>query len=162
MYTHLINQLRSTVSKSKRTMFDDAADAIEQLQKELREERHRHDRLQDFEVAEAEQPHQMRIERDMLAEKLREKESVLELLKQGKQQWRDANEETPGAKYRDCQILVIASGLLGSMSFNNTWLFASFDPNEGWSVPGWEHATNLNVHYWLPLPEPPEEGSHDL
>lgn len=49
MYKELVKQLRSTVSRSKRTLFDDAADAIEQLQKELREERYRHDRLQDFE-----------------------------------------------------------------------------------------------------------------
>lgn len=39
MYKELVKQLRSTVSRSKRTLFDDAADAIEQLQKELREER---------------------------------------------------------------------------------------------------------------------------
>ena len=46
MYKELVKQLRSTVSRSKRTLFDDAADAIELLQKELREERYRHDRLQ--------------------------------------------------------------------------------------------------------------------
>lgn len=79
MYKELVKQLRSTVSRSKRTLFDDAADAIEYLLKELQAERHRHDRLQDYDVSRAEDYRRMTIKRNMLAKKLREKESVLSL-----------------------------------------------------------------------------------
>lgn len=152
MYKELVKQLRSTVSRSKRTLFDDAADAIELLQKELREERHRHDRIQDFEVAEAEQLRQMRIERDMLAEKLREKESVLSLLRQGKQPWRDAKTDPPTEPNE--YIVIIRGGVsVTSLLYDNGLWFE--EDEEGWQ-------TYYSVTHWMPLPEPPEEVNHDL
>lgn len=160
MYKELVKQLRSTVSRSKRTLFDDAADAIELLQKELREERHRHDRLQDFEVAEGEQLHQMRIERNMLSKKLREKESVLSLLRQGKQQWRDAKTDPPAT---DDFVLAIVNGKpKPNITLVDAFQLASYCPKDGWFVeeyPQWE--TPIITH-WMPLPEPPEEVNHDL
>ena len=152
MYKELVKQLRSTVSRSKRTLFDDAADAIEQLQKELREERYRHDRLQDFEVAEAEYLRQMRVERNMLAEKLREKESVLSLLRQGKQPWRDAETDPPKEPME--YIVMIKGGANATTLLYDGRLWFEED-EEGWR-------TYYSVTHWMPLPEPPEEVNHDL
>ena len=73
-YAEIIAKLRSIQSRSKGELLKQAADALEQLQKEQEEERYRHDRLQDFEVAESEPLRQMTIERNMLARKLREVE----------------------------------------------------------------------------------------
>lgn len=150
MYKELVKQLRSTVIRSKRTLFDDAADAIEQLQKELREERYRHDRLQDFEVAEAEQLRQMTIERNMLARKLREKESALELMKQGRPQWISVGDRMP-----DVDVF------LGISRFNNrvrTYKVRKWDRE--WVVGGLN--IKKDIKFWIPLPEPPEEVNHDL
>ena len=147
MYKELVKQLRSTVSRSKRTLFDDAADAIEQLQKELREERYRHDRLQDFEVAEAEQLHQMRVERSMLSKKLREKESVLSLLRQGKQQWRDAETDPP--KEPTEYIVMIKGGAdATTLLYSGDYWFEELNGE----------TTCYSVTHWMPLPEPPGEG----
>lgn len=146
MYKELVKQLRSTVSRSKRTLLDDAADAIELLQKELREERYRHDRLQDFEVAEAEQLHQMRMERNMLSKKLREKESVLSLLRQGKQQWRDAETDPP--KEPTEYIVMIKGGANSTTILYDGRLWFEED-EEGWR-------TYYNVTHWMSLPEPPK------
>jgi hypothetical protein len=50
-------------------LMQQAANAIEELQTQLRDEMHRHDRLQDFEVAEAQDLAAVKAERDaMLAE----------------------------------------------------------------------------------------------
>lgn len=155
MYKELVKQLRSTVSRSKRTLFDDAADAIEQLQKELREERYRHDRLQDFEVAEAEQLHQMRVARSMLSKKLREKESVLSLLRQGKQQWISVEERLPKRTMPPKDVLVYHDLVCG-MFIDRAWY--SYEKNKWVSNLG----MNLKVTHWMPLPEPPEEVNHDL
>lgn len=48
-----------------------AADTIEALQTELRDEMHRHDRLQDFEVEEAQDLAQVKAERDALLAELK-------------------------------------------------------------------------------------------
>ena len=151
MYKELVEQLRSTVSRSKRTLLDDAADAIELLQKKLREERYRHDRLQDFEVAEAEQLHQMRMERNMLAEKLREGERA-ESAEAGKQQWRDAKTDPPKEPME--YIVMIKGGANATTLLYDGRLWFEED-EEGWR-------TYYSVTHWMPLPEPPEEGSHDL
>ena len=159
MYKELVKQLRSTVSRSKRTLFDDAADAIEQLQKELREERYRHDRLQDFEVAEAEQLHQMRVERNMLSKKLRERESVLDLvLRDGSSCWADPKYEEPidGESY-----LVIVSGHLGNIKLVNAYQLATYYRDEGWVLDRYPKMEALKVHYWAPLPEPQEEEIYE-
>lgn len=156
MYKELVKQLRSTVSRSKRTLFDDAADAIEQLQKELREERYRHDRLQDFEVAEAEQLHQMRIERNMLSKKLRERESVLSLLRQGKQRWISVEHELPPNSDKFC--LVVVSGTYRGSTWERAIETAIYSIAESWIVECCPYMENMEVAHWMPLPELPEEG----
>ena len=65
-YKEIADKLRSIESRSKSGLLCQA--------RELQAEMHRHDRLQDFEVAEAEQLRQMTIERNMLARKLAELE----------------------------------------------------------------------------------------
>lgn len=52
-------------------MLNAAADTIEALQAELRDEMHRHDRLQDFKVAEAQQLAEIKAERDAMAAELK-------------------------------------------------------------------------------------------
>lgn len=52
-------------------LMQQAADTIETLQAELRDEMHRHDRLQDFEVAEAQQLTEIKTERDSLKAELK-------------------------------------------------------------------------------------------
>ena len=73
-YKEIADKLRSIESRSKSGLLRQAADALEEMDRELQAEMHRHDRLQDFEVAESEQLRQMTIERNMLARKLREVE----------------------------------------------------------------------------------------
>ena len=52
-------------------LMQQAADTIEALQTELRDEMHRHDRLQDFEVAEAQDLALVKAERDAMAAELK-------------------------------------------------------------------------------------------
>ena len=60
-YGALAAKLRSTKSESKRRMLDEAAAAIEDLERELAEERYRHDRYVDYAV-----------ERDKMIDRLKE------------------------------------------------------------------------------------------
>lgn len=73
-FEDIAKKLRSIKSRSKSGLLCQAADALEEMGRELKDEMHRHDRVQDFEVAEAEQLRQMTIERNMLARKLAELE----------------------------------------------------------------------------------------
>lgn len=52
-------------------MMNAAADTLSELQEELKNEMHRHDRLQDFEVAEAQQLAEIKAERDSMAAELK-------------------------------------------------------------------------------------------
>lgn len=54
-YKELADELRAVKSRSKSALLNREADAIEELVAELRSERYRHDCLQDFEVAQAEE-----------------------------------------------------------------------------------------------------------
>lgn len=158
-YKELAKQLRSTVSRSKRELLDDAADAIEYLLKELQAERHRHDRLQDYDVSRAEDYRRMTIERNMLAKKLREKESVLDLvLRDGSSCWADPKYEEPidGESY-----LVIVSGHLGNIKLVNAYQLATYYRDEGWVLDTYPKMEALKVHYWAPLPEPQEEEIYE-
>ena len=159
-FADLVARLRLTDSRSKRALLDSAAYAIEYLQIQMNREHLAHLRLQDFEVAEAEQLHQMRVERSMLSKKLREKESVLSLLRQGKQPWRDAETESPAT---DDFVLAIVNGKPEpNITLVDAFQLASYCPEDGWFVeeyPKWE--TPIVAH-WMPLPEPPEEVNYDL
>lgn len=70
MYTEIIKNLRSVQSRSKSGLLNEAADALEALQQEINQQ----EQQIDMEVSLSEQLRQMRIERDMLARKLKEVE----------------------------------------------------------------------------------------
>lgn len=69
LITRLIANAGSGVSE-KDIALRDAATAIDVLTAELSEERHRHDRLQDFEVAQAQALERVKAERDALKNEL--------------------------------------------------------------------------------------------
>lgn len=70
MYTEIIKSLRSVQSRSKSQSLNDAIDKLEALQQEINQQ----EQQIDMEVSLSEQLRQMRIERDMLARKLKEVE----------------------------------------------------------------------------------------
>lgn len=139
-YDEIINKLRASGCGTE------TIKELERLQREHEAERYRHDRVQDFEVAEAEQLRQMTIERNMLARKLREKESALELMKQGRPQWISVGDRMP-----DVDVF------LGISRFNNrvrTYEVRKWDRE--WVVGGLN--IKKDIKFWIPLPEPPKEG----
>lgn len=69
-YNELIHTLRDESNCNVLDYVDEAATAIETLVTELSEERHRHDRLQDFEVAQAQELERVKAERDALKNEL--------------------------------------------------------------------------------------------
>lgn len=71
MYTEIIKSLRSVQSRSKSQPLNDAIDKLEALQQEINQQ----EQQTDMEVSLSEQLRQMRIERDMLARKLKEVEA---------------------------------------------------------------------------------------
>ena len=71
MYTEIIKNLRSVQSRSKSQSLNEAADALEALQQEINQQ----EQQIDMEVSLSERLRQMRIERDMLARKLKEVEA---------------------------------------------------------------------------------------
>lgn len=71
MYTEIIKNLRSVQSRSKSGLLNEAADALEALQQEINQQ----EQQTDMEVSLSEQLRQMRIERDILARKLKEVEA---------------------------------------------------------------------------------------
>lgn len=73
MYTEIIKNLRSVQSRSKSQSLNDAIDKLEALQQKMNEEQH-----PNMEVSLSEQLRQIRIERDMLARKLKEVEGKAE------------------------------------------------------------------------------------
>lgn len=174
MYTEIIKNLRSVQSRSKSGLLNEAADALEALQKEINQQ----EQQTDMEVSLSEQLRQMRIERSMLSKKLREKESVLSLLRQGGQQWISVEDRLP-----DIGSIVLIRQLY---SWENNedgaeitigrlrptpkgekpyWEFQYYRPDfrkgsimdNDIICPGSEYIT-----HWMPLPEPPEEANNDL
>ena len=71
MYTEIIKNLRSVQSRSKSQSLNDAIDKLEAIQQEINQQ----EQQPDMEVSLSEQLRQMRIERDMLARKLKEVEA---------------------------------------------------------------------------------------
>ena len=140
----LISKLRDvsnmrSASHFKRTICKMAAQRLEaqqariaQLEAELKEERYRHDRVQDFEVAEAQ----------VLA-KLREE-----------RRWIPMRERLPEP---DKQVLAIVSGRWENITFDRAYELVSWSSDEGWVMEAWPELEDPEVTYWMPLPEPPEE-----
>ena len=81
-----------------------------------------------------------------ITKKLREKESVLSLLRQGKQRWISVGDRMP-----DVDVF------LGISRFNNrvrTYEVRKWDRE--WVVGGLN--IKKDIKFWIPLPEPPKEG----
>ena len=107
---------------------------IADLQNELRDERYRHDRVQDFEVAEA--------------EKLRKAREA--------QRWIPATERLP-EKMMQCVCRYVFGDYTEYPFYAVMWYFANDEvphfQNEG--------SMGMKVTHWMPLPEPPKEVQHD-
>ena len=70
-------------------------------------------------------------------------------------EWIDAEYELPAT---DDSVLVIASGQPKSnIEMKNAVLLATYVDGEGWIVDGYEEWEDPTVHYWMELPELPEE-----
>lgn len=55
-------------------------------------------------------------------------------------------------------VLVIASGRATEhVRMERAYLLGCYTDNEGWIIDGWEEWENPTVHYWMQLPEAPEE-----
>lgn len=109
------------------------ADSIEQLQQELVGERYRHDRLQDFCVAQGEE-----------LSKLKEQ-----------QRWIPVKERLPSDP--DTFVLCIASGKANNIELVGAYQLATYNDEDGWILelfPAW---IGVHVTHWMPLPEPPME-----
>ena len=104
---------------------------ITQLEAELIDERYRHDRVQDFEVAEAQELAKLRQER----------------------RWIPVGERLPEP---DKQVLAIVSGRWENITFDRAYELASWSSDEGWVMEAWPELEDPEVTYWMSLPEPPE------
>lgn len=55
-------------------------------------------------------------------------------------------------------VLCVVSGKAGNTEFDNAVQLGEYDPQEDvWMIEGWELYSNLNVTYWMPMPELPLE-----
>lgn len=55
-------------------------------------------------------------------------------------------------------VLCIVSGKAGSTEFDNAIQLGTYEHEyDEWIIEGWELYSNLNVSYWMPLPEMPWE-----
>lgn len=90
------------------------------------------------------------------AEKLRRQNR--ELRDAAEREWISVEERMPED---DGDLLAIVSGYpTPNITLENVIVVAAYCGSEGWYVneyPEWEDPT---VTYWMPLPEPPEEGEH--
>lgn len=102
---------------------------IAQLEAELKEEMYRHDRVQDFEVAEAQELAKLREER----------------------RWIPVTERLPESE--GCYIVYTARGSGCTAHFYPERRFHSGYTRE----PGW--GGKFAITHWMPLPKPPEEGA---
>lgn len=133
-----VSNMRSA-SHFKRTICKMAAQKLEaqqsriaELEAELKDERYRHDRVQDFEVAEAQELAKLREER----------------------RWIPVGERLPEA---DEQVLAIVSGIWKNITFERAYELVNWSSDEGWIMEAWPEFENPEVTHWMPLPEPPEE-----
>ena len=106
---------------------------IAELEAELKDERHRHDRYVDFELAEADELARVKAER----------------------RWIPVTEWLPEP---DTQVLAIVSGRWENITFDRAYELVSWSAYEGWIIEAWPELEDPEVTHWMPLPEPPKEG----
>ena len=114
-----------------------ACDRLEELEKELIDERYRHDRYADFCVAQGEE-----------LSKLKEQ-----------QRWIPVTERLPSDP--DTFVLCIASGKVNNIELVGAYQLATYNDEDGWILelfPAW---IGVHVTHWMPLPEPPKEEHHE-
>lgn len=99
-YKDIINKLHSVNCHEE-------AEILEKLRREHEAERHRHDRLQDYDVSRAEDYHRMTIERNMLARKLREAESALHLVKERPKHWKMVWHKSHTNSQQSCKLKMV-------------------------------------------------------
>lgn len=59
----------------------------------------------------------------------------------------------------DNMILAVASGNpMENLTLVNAYCMAEYEPGDGWIFEEYPEWTDAEVTYWMPLPEPPEEG----
>jgi hypothetical protein len=84
-------------------------------------------------------------------------ESLSERLEAAQPKWISVKDELP--EVSDV-VLVIASGKpRANVELHNAMLIASYWGDEGWIADGFEGWDKLDVTHWMPLPEPPKEGT---
>lgn len=127
------------------TVLTTAADLIEQLQQELIDERYRHDRLQDFCVAQGEE--------------------LSELKEQ--QRWIPVTERLPedddSVRFHKCFSTIFTSVLAyekeRGVSIANRLMIgrSGIKSLDELATDGYVWSTGCNPTHWMPLPEPPKE-----
>ena len=107
-----------------------AADLIEQLQQELIDERYRHDRLQDFCVAQGEE-----------LSKLKERQRLIPVTEKVPEENEDGT----------VNAVLVTDGFLQHMAYfvNGDWVFCESGEAKG--------PMFYEVTHWMPLPELPKE-----
>ena len=69
--------------------------------------------------------------------------------------WCDPEIELPAG---DTCVLVLVSGKpTENVTLVKTYEIASYDSSEGWILEMWPEWEGAEIHYWMPLPEPPEK-----
>jgi len=79
-----------------------------------------------------------------------------ELLEEPKQPWISVEDRLPEENYKDDLVLAIVSGRCGNMSFHEAYLLAYYSDGV-WGLDDYPDVVDLRVHYWMPLPNPPED-----
>ena len=143
-YKEIAHKLRSIKSCSKSDLLHQAADTLEEMGRKLKDEMYRHDRVQDFEVAEAEQLRQMTIERNMLARKLAE-------LERESFRWK-WHYGLPAEDNRDT-LLLVASGRGGNMVLEDAVVIGCYMGNSTWMLEDYPEIDDAVVKCWTTAPE---------
>lgn len=73
-----------------------------------------------------------------------------------KSPWISVKDRLPDKKYEDDLVLAIVSGRCGNMSFYEAYLLAYYSDGV-WGLDDYPDVVDLRVHYWMPLPNPPED-----
>lgn len=156
-------------SMSTCIMFQQAADAIESLQRRLRSLPKsvmpaivdKNNLRVSWPIINASigRSLELRSVKDKLERVKKERDAAVEKCKGGTERmdhWIHAEERKP--EDPEVVVLCIVSGKAGSAEFDNAIQLGTYDHDEDvWIIEGWELYGNLNVSYWMPLPELPWE-----
>ena len=72
------------------------------------------------------------------------------------QEWISVEDRLPD---NDDIVMVIASGKVGNITLVNAFELETYSIDEGWILEMWPEWEDPKVTYWMPLPQPPEEGT---